>query len=98
MSIKISTNGVDRINSELIQKDLKRIKNNEKETGNFVSDDSVELSSRATDLKNLQAKAMSTPDVRQEKVADIKMQINNGTYQISSEKIAERMIEDALEG
>lgn len=98
MSIKIGSNsGINKINNEFIQKDLKRIKKNEEDTSNISSDDKVELSSRAMDLKEMQSQVMATPDVRTEKVLQIKTNIENGTYAISSEKIAERLIEEAIE-
>lgn len=98
MSIKIGSNsGIDKINNEFIQKDLKRIKKSEEDKTNISSDDKVELSSRAMDLKEMQSQAMSSPDVRTEKVQQIKTNIENGTYSISSEKIAERLIEEAME-
>lgn len=98
MSIKIGSNsGIDKINNEFIQKDLKRIKKSEEDKTNISSDDKVELSSRAMDLKEMQSQAMSSPDVRSEKVQQIKTNIENGTYSISSEKIAERLIEEAME-
>ena len=96
MSIKIGSGAIDKINNELIQRDLKRIKQSEEPT-NFATDDKVEISSRALDLKEMQSQAMSASDVRTEKVDAIKLKIENGTYQISTEQIAERMIEEALE-
>jgi negative regulator of flagellin synthesis FlgM len=97
MSIKIGSSGIDKINNEFIQKDLKKIKQNEEETANIASEDKVELSSRAMDLKELHARAAAAPDVRTEKVEEIKMQVDNGTYSIDTGKIAEKVIEDALE-
>jgi len=94
MSIKIGSDTVDKINSELIQRDLKRLKHNEDTAINISADDSVEFSSKALDFKS---KAMAFPDIRPEKVEQIKMQVDNGTYKISSQKIAERIIEDSLE-
>ncbi len=94
--MKISAEGIDKINNELIQRDLKRVKKNENETVNIASDDKVELSSRALDLKEMQAKAAASPDIRTDVVDQIKMKISNGTYQISHEKIAEQLIEEAM--
>ena len=98
MSIEVNSkvDGIDKINSELIQKDLKRIKDTEKKVENFASEDKVEISSEALDLKTMQAAALQAPDLRPEKAAAIKIQIESGTYQISNEKLAERMIEEAL--
>jgi negative regulator of flagellin synthesis FlgM len=97
MSVKISNDSIDKISSEYIQRDLKRIKENEDTPANFVADDQVELSTEALDLKQMQVKTMSFPDVRTEKVDQIKMQVENGTYKISPGKIAERLIEDSME-
>ncbi len=91
MSVKIGTDGIDKINSEYI----KRIKESEKVP--TVESDKVELSSNALDLKEMEIKTMSFPDVSPEKVEQIKMQIDSGTYNISPGKIAERLIEEAIE-
>ncbi|HEY2407699.1 MAG TPA: flagellar biosynthesis anti-sigma factor FlgM [Polyangiaceae bacterium] len=50
----------------------------------------VNISSRARDLA-----ATATHTVNHEKVSDLKSQISNGTYQIDSHAIAQRLI-DAL--
>ena len=36
------------------------------------------------------------PDVRADKVEQLKNQIENGTYEIKSEEIAEKMLKDSL--
>jgi len=97
MSVKISSDGIDKIKSELVQRDLKRIKQSEQEPANIASDDKVELSSKALDLKELQNKAMSTPEVRTGKVDQIKLQVDNGTYKISPGAIAQRLIDETME-
>ena len=38
----------------------------------------------------------AVPDVREEKVAQIKKQLENGTYKIDGEKIAFKMIKESL--
>ena len=37
-----------------------------------------------------------TPDIRKEKVAEIRAAIKNGTYVVDSRKIAEKMIRESL--
>lgn len=96
MSIKIDANSINKINSDMVRKDLNRIRNSEEVSDNYASDDKVELSSRAMDLKEMQAKAMSAPDVRTEKVQSIKLKVENGTYEISTKEIAARMIDEAM--
>lgn len=95
--IKIGSNAVDKINSEYIRNEVKRIKRNEEDNGSFSSEDKVELSSQATDLKNIQAQTMALPDVRSEKVEQLRMKVENGTYQIDNQAIAERLIDEAVE-
>ena len=36
------------------------------------------------------------PDVRQDKVAKLRIQIQQGSYQVAAERIAERMLEEGL--
>jgi len=56
--------------------------------------DQVEISNLAMDLKKLTALVQKEADLRPEKVAVVKNQIETGSYKISPEKIAERMIEE----
>lgn len=95
MDAKIGTDGIDKINSEYLEQDIKRIKASEKVPG--VESDKVELSSEALNLKEMEIKTMSFPDIRPEKVEQVKTQLNSGAYHIAPEKIAERLIEEAME-
>jgi negative regulator of flagellin synthesis FlgM len=97
MNVKIGAVGSDKINSEYIKRDIKRIKQGEKASNNIEPGDKVELSPKALDLKEMQMKTMSFPEVRPEKVEQIKTQLDSDTYNISPGKIAERLIEEAIE-
>jgi len=48
------------------------------------------------DVSGLVAKAMEQPEVRQEKVASIKSQIEAGTYKVDASEIADALISSAL--
>jgi len=97
MKVSTNTDGVDKISAEYIRKDLKKVKQSgqENRAENDASEDRVEISTKAFDLNALQAAAMQAPDVRTGKVADIKNRVDNNTYKISYEELAERLIEDA---
>jgi len=60
----------------------------------------VDVSNKARDLAEARKKAleiaMATPDVREDKVADIKKRIAEGTYQIDSGKIADGILREAI--
>jgi negative regulator of flagellin synthesis FlgM len=58
--------------------------------------DTVALSSAAKDIQEAQKQLEAIPDVREDKVAQLKEQIENGTYEIDADKIADKMLKDAL--
>ena len=58
--------------------------------------DTVKISEEARELQETQKVMENMPDVRVEKVAKIKNQIENGTYEVKSGKIAEKMVKDSL--
>ncbi len=57
------------------------------------SGDSVNLSSEAQVLAQLEAQVKSTPDVDAERVATIKAAIDSGTYEFNAERVAQRMLD-----
>lgn len=58
--------------------------------------DTVELSDTAKKVQEAQKQLEAIPDVREDKVAQLKEQIENKTYDMDEEKIARNMISDAL--
>ena len=58
--------------------------------------DTVVLSDTAKKVQEAQKQLEAIPDVREDKVAQLKEQIENKTYDMDEEKIARKMISDAL--
>jgi negative regulator of flagellin synthesis FlgM len=58
--------------------------------------DSVSLSLKARRLQAARETLAAMPEIREEKVAAIRAQIEAGTYKIDGEKIADKMIAEAL--
>jgi negative regulator of flagellin synthesis FlgM len=58
--------------------------------------DTVVLSDTAKNVQEAQKQLETIPDVREDKVAQLKEQIENGTYEMDEEKIADKMMKDAL--
>lgn len=56
----------------------------------------VELSSNVKDLQYIKKAVDELPDVREDKVLDLKKQIQEGTYNVNGEKIAEKMLGESL--
>ncbi|WP_022852704.1 flagellar biosynthesis anti-sigma factor FlgM [Thermodesulfatator atlanticus] len=61
-----------------------------------VQQDRVELSQTAKDIQKVEKALKATPDVRTEKIRAIKEQIEAGTYQVDSKKIANAMLTDLI--
>jgi negative regulator of flagellin synthesis FlgM len=54
--------------------------------------DSVELSATARSVTAARQAVKNTPDVREQRVADIKQQLSDGTYQVSASVLARNMV------
>ena len=81
----------------------KNIRDNEKTgcsskqiSGEISKEDKVVLSSEARENQKAKKILNSLPDIREEKVAYLKNEIKNGTYQIKGEEIAVKMLQDSL--
>ncbi len=61
-----------------------------------MEEDKVILSLEAKKIQEAKKLMDSIPDIREEKVAKIKAQIENGTYQVEDKKLASKMIKESL--
>ena len=78
-------------------KDNKKIDAPLKQTSKEVSrGDKVVLSPEAKKIQETKALIDSIPDIREEKVAQIKEQIENGTYRIKEKELAVKIIKESL--
>ena len=58
--------------------------------------DTVVISESAKRVQEVRKQLDAIPDIREEKVAQLKEQVENGTYQVNAEKVAEKMIKEGL--
>lgn len=63
-----------------------------------ISEESVkpEISQRSREFANAKSVASSAPDVREEKIAEIKKRIAEGKYHVNEDAVADRMVDDHL--
>ena len=61
-----------------------------------VKSDTVVISDAARRVQEARKQLDEIPDVREDKVAQVRSQIQNGTYQIDADKIAGKMIKEGL--
>lgn len=55
--------------------------------------DAVQISSMGRDIQIAKQAVANTPDIREEVVAPLKASIQAGTYQVSSESFADKLLE-----
>jgi negative regulator of flagellin synthesis FlgM len=88
------------VNLEAYQKNIRdrnRVNASGKPSAKGVSkEDKVVLSPEVKRIQDAKKLLSSVPDIREEKVARIKAQIENGTYQVEEKKLAQKMIKESL--
>lgn len=55
--------------------------------------DSVSFSDKAKGLKDLESSIKSEPDVNKERVAQIKAALEDGSYSVNADKVAQKMLD-----
>ena len=61
-----------------------------------VKEDTVSLSREAKEVAAITQKLEETPDIRDDKVAEIKESIDNGTYNVNGQQAASNMLMESL--
>lgn len=70
----------------------KNTKNNVNKTETNYKKDKIEISKEAREFQQAVSKVKDMPDIRQEKVDEIKQRVLSGNYEINSEKIADKIL------
>jgi len=81
---------VNQTNAQEKQSAAQEVKNKE------VSEDKVELSAESREIKKINDALEMTPDVRAERVAELKKLVQEGRYQVDSEALADKMIKESI--
>ena len=61
-----------------------------------VKADTVELSDMGKRVQEANKQLENIPDIREDKVAQLREQVENGTYEVDAEKVADKMLRDSL--
>jgi negative regulator of flagellin synthesis FlgM len=61
-----------------------------------ITEEKVDLSTMAKEIQQAKNALSKVPDVREEKVQEIKNQVENGKYNVSGEKIAGKMVGESI--
>jgi len=63
-----------------------------KSAGEQPASDRLDLSAQGREISHLNELIQSTPDVREDKVEKVRQELENGTYNVKAEKIAEKIL------
>jgi negative regulator of flagellin synthesis FlgM len=69
----------------------------QKQARSVEEKDRLELSQTSKDIQKAQKLLDFTPDIRKAKVARIKRMVDDGTYKVDKEKIADKILRESLE-
>jgi negative regulator of flagellin synthesis FlgM len=80
------------------QKNDSYVANSDKQAANAttITEEKVDLSTQAKDIQQTKNALSQLPDVREEKIQEIKSQVDNGKYNVSGEKIAGKMVGESI--
>jgi negative regulator of flagellin synthesis FlgM len=56
----------------------------------------TEISTKGKDFSKAKAVAANAPDVREEKIAELKKRIAGGKYEVDANKVASKMVDEHL--
>lgn len=68
----------------------------ERDGDSLTTEDRIALSSRAKEAAMAAELARTAPDIRSQRLADLKNAIDSGQYKVHSEELAEKIIKEAL--
>jgi flagellar biosynthesis anti-sigma factor FlgM len=86
---RIGRSSVGRVTSEGIQRAQPTQPDPAASVGGV---DQVMLSQRAQEVQRARAALAETPEIRQERVAELRAKIEAGTYRVDPDKVAERIL------
>lgn len=82
----VSKNGVQRL--ETPQQSERTLKSG----GAQPDSDRLDISVRSREVSHLNDLIQSTPDIREDKVEKVRRELEGGTYNVTAEKIAQKII------
>jgi negative regulator of flagellin synthesis FlgM len=75
---------------------LRKGKATQEEISSSIPQEKVEFSDTAKEMQQIKNAVDEIPDVRESKVEALKSQIENGTYNVNGEEVAEKIIGEAM--
>ncbi|CCU80832.1 hypothetical protein HSACCH_02347 [Halanaerobium saccharolyticum subsp. saccharolyticum DSM 6643] len=85
---------INNIKAGKIEQYYQQLKQKQNKAAKNSKNDQIKISSQAKGILTAKAELKNRPQIRTDKVADLKAKLENGNYQIDSKKIAEKMLKN----
>lgn len=89
--------GMDTLEQTSRKRNVEKVSTTENQNTSAVESDAVSISEKGKDVSEMTRTLKEMPDVRADKIADLKERIANGTYNVSGKDIAAKIVNTALE-
>ncbi len=74
----------------------KQVEKNQTAQGQNQQTDRVDLSDQSKEMKKIYTAQQMAPDIRTDRVNEVKKLIEENRYQVDSKKVAEKMIQESI--
>lgn len=88
--------GMDTLEQTSRAKNVEKV-SAEQQQASTVESDNVTISEKGKDVSEMTRTLKSMPEVRADKIADLKERIANGTYNVSARNVAAKIVNTALD-
>ena len=85
---------INNLNAGKIEQYYKQLKQNQKKSAADSKNDRIKISSQAKGILTAKAELKNRPQIRIEKVEELKAKLEKDNYQIDSKKIAAKMLKN----
>lgn len=89
--------GMDTLEQTSRAKNVEKVSAEQQQQASTLESDNVTISEKGKDVSEMTRTLKSMPEVRADKIADLKERIANGTYNVSARDVASKIVNTALE-
>lgn len=89
--------GMDTLEQTSRAKNVEKVSAEQQQQASNVESDNVTISEKGKDVSEMTRTLKSMPEVRADKIADLKERIANGTYNVSARDVAAKIVNTALD-
>ncbi len=90
--------GMDTLEQTSQKRNVEKVSTvDQQQQAGLSESDAVNISEKGKDVSEMTRTLKEMPEVRADKIADLKARIANGTYNVSAKDIAEKIINTALD-